>query len=133
MNKGRAGRVILATLTGVASGTILGLLFAPDKGTETRKKISQKGDDYLNKMKRDIDELRGYLNSKVEETQREIDELKQEATQTAKKAAEEVNEMTDELEEWTKEELYQRAKKEKINGYSRMNKDELIKALKNNN
>ncbi len=128
----KKGRVILATLTGVASGTILGLLFAPDKGAKTRKKISQKGDDYLQKMRKDIDELRGYLNDKVKKTQKEIDELEDEATQTAKTVVEDASEMSNNLEDWTKEELYQRAKKEKISGYSKMNKDELIEALKNN-
>ncbi|WP_313111575.1 DUF7218 family protein [Aequorivita sediminis] len=35
-------------------------------------------------------------------------------------------------EEWTKEELYTQAKNVGINGRSKMNKDELIHALRNN-
>lgn len=35
-------------------------------------------------------------------------------------------------EEWTKEELYDQAKKVGINGRSKMNKKELIHALRNN-
>lgn len=127
-----AGKLILTTLTGVASGAIIGLLFAPDKGSETRRKISKKGDDYLKKIKKDIDEAREYLNNRVEETQDEIDEIKQEAVNAAEIARDGQESKAERLEDWTKEELYQRAKKEKIRGYSTMNKDELIEALKNN-
>jgi hypothetical protein len=35
-------------------------------------------------------------------------------------------------EDWTKQELYDRAKEVDIDGRSNMNKDELIKALRNN-
>jgi len=127
-----AGKLILTTLTGVASGAIIGLLFAPNKGSETRRKISKKGDDYLRKIKKDIYEARDYLNNRVEETQDEIDEIKQEAVTAAQVARDGQENKAERLEDWTKEELYQRAKKEKIRGYSTMNKDELIEALKNN-
>ena len=126
-----AGKLILTTLTGVASGAIIGLLFAPNKGSETRRKISKKGDDYLKKIKKDIDEAREYLNNRVEETQYEIDEIKQEAVNAAEIARDGQESKAERLEDWTKEELYQRAKREKIRGYSTMNKDELIEALKN--
>ena len=38
------------TVSGVAAGAILGILFAPDKGSETRRKISDKGKDYADGM-----------------------------------------------------------------------------------
>jgi len=38
-------KVLLGILAGVAIGGALGILLAPDKGTETRRKIIEKGND----------------------------------------------------------------------------------------
>jgi gas vesicle protein len=40
-----AGKVLLLLLAGAAAGTLLGVLFAPDSGWMTRKRISKKGED----------------------------------------------------------------------------------------
>ena len=55
-----AGKVLLGVLAGVAAGAVLGILLAPEKGSETRSKISKKGDDYINGLKEKMD---GFLKS----------------------------------------------------------------------
>ena len=46
-----SGRILIALGTGVALGAVLGILFAPAKGSETRQKISDTAHDLKDKMK----------------------------------------------------------------------------------
>jgi gas vesicle protein len=65
-----AGKVLLGVLAGAAVGASLGILFAPDKGSETRKKIVQKGVDLKDSVKDRIDGFADILkgnNGKVHE------------------------------------------------------------------
>jgi gas vesicle protein len=40
-----SSKVLIGFLAGAAVGSALGILLAPDKGSETRKKILEKGND----------------------------------------------------------------------------------------
>jgi len=61
-----SGKVWLGVLAGLAAGAVLGILFAPDKGSETRKKIAEKGEDYFDGVKDKINGLIDELSQKVE-------------------------------------------------------------------
>jgi gas vesicle protein len=55
------GKALLGVMAGIAAGAIIGILFAPDKGTYTRKKIVRKGEDLMDelndKMEKKFDDL----------------------------------------------------------------------------
>jgi gas vesicle protein len=52
-----AGKLAAGIFIAAAAGAVLGLLFAPDKGSETRKKISKKGSDLKDMFRSKIDDL----------------------------------------------------------------------------
>jgi len=60
------GKVLLGVLAGVAAGALLGVLLAPDKGSETRKKIAGKGEDYADALKEKFDELMDSMAEKFD-------------------------------------------------------------------
>lgn len=47
----RTSKLVTGVLAGFAVGTILGILYAPEKGSEMRKKISEKKRDYVDQLK----------------------------------------------------------------------------------
>lgn len=71
----KSGKVFLGLLAGVAAGAVLGILFAPDKGTTTRKKMMDKGEDYADAVKEKFDELLGTISDKYEGSKAVVSEL----------------------------------------------------------
>lgn len=59
-------KVILGLLVAVAAGATLGILFAPDKGSSTRKKISKKGDEYVDALGDKFNEFSDGITKKFE-------------------------------------------------------------------
>lgn len=63
------GKAFLGVLVGITAGAALGILFAPEKGSNTRKKILRKGEDLADtldeKINERFDELVDVFNRKV--------------------------------------------------------------------
>lgn len=60
------GKFIASVLAGAAVGAVLGVLFAPDKGTETRRKIAQKGSDLAGSVKDKYHEFSDSISEKFD-------------------------------------------------------------------
>lgn len=69
------GKVLLGVLAGVAAGATLGILFAPDSGVNTRRKIAKKGEDYVGNLRGQYDHLMGSLSEEVDGFKDEINKL----------------------------------------------------------
>ncbi|PKB15657.1 YtxH domain-containing protein [Flavobacterium sp. 5] len=60
----RADKTIIGILGGVAVGALLGVLFAPDKGQNTRKKIAKKGNAVTDDLKEKLDSITNSFSEK---------------------------------------------------------------------
>ena len=69
------GKVITGIVAGVAAGAVLGILFAPDRGSETRRKISQKSTDITDAIKSGFNELGDAIKNKYENIKDDAVEL----------------------------------------------------------
>ena len=71
----KSGKVLLGVLAGVAIGAALGILFAPDKGWNTRKKISKKGEDLVEDLRDKFDEFLDGISTKVDKVEEEVSDI----------------------------------------------------------
>ncbi len=61
----RIGRILFGILTAVGEGAVLGVLFAPDKGSVTRSKLSKKSKEFENELESKINEVTDSVNKKM--------------------------------------------------------------------
>ena len=71
------GKVLLGVTAGLAAGALLGILFAPEKGSETRQRISKKAEDYADSLKGTFNNLMGSVKAKAEAVKEETNEFVQ--------------------------------------------------------
>lgn len=69
----KSGKVLLGALAGVAIGAVVGVLLAPEKGSDTRKKISKKGQDLADDVKSQVGGLKDKYNDLVDNVASKVD------------------------------------------------------------
>jgi len=66
------GKVLLSVLAGIATGAVLGVLLAPEKGSETREKISARGKDYADSVKDKFEKFKENVAGKFEKVKADV-------------------------------------------------------------
>ena len=75
---GNTGEVLLSIVAGAAIGIGVGILIAPDKGSNTRKKIKNKFNSTKEGAEEKIEELMAFLSQKSNDVTSNIDEALEE-------------------------------------------------------
>lgn len=66
------GKVLLGVLAGVAAGALVGILFAPAKGSRTRRRILKQGESYSEGLKDKFNEYADTISEKLEKAKEEV-------------------------------------------------------------
>lgn len=69
------GKVLLGIVAGAAAGALVGVLFAPHKGSVTRKKISRTTGNYADGAKEKVSELLDGITEKFEKLKEDVTEF----------------------------------------------------------
>ncbi len=68
-------KMLIALGTGLAIGGVIGVLYAPDKGSETRRKFSEQGKKLTSKVKNKLKEERKEMEKQYNKVNDKVAEL----------------------------------------------------------
>jgi gas vesicle protein len=88
------GKVLLGVVVGAVIGAAAGVLFAPKKGSVTRKFIAKKSKKYAGEME-------GKFNGLIDSINEKIETVKDEATRITKIAKQKADKMDAEVSSFT--------------------------------
>ncbi len=88
-----SGSSLLAFLIGAAAGSIIGILYAPDKGSNTRDKLSYRLHKYRKSLEELIDDLINDEASAFSEAKSNSEQVVNDAREKAERLLEDVDEL----------------------------------------
>lgn len=65
-------KMLIGICSGLITGVVIGVLFAPHKGSDTRRRIIRQGDNYTEAVKEKVNEYVEVINDKFEKAKKEI-------------------------------------------------------------
>ncbi len=78
--------ILTSLLFGLSAGFVLGILFAPKSGKETRKEIMEKSEELIKKSKNSLNEFEGKTKDYVDKSKVTLAELKSKGEDFAEKS-----------------------------------------------
>jgi gas vesicle protein len=82
----RIGDIVVSFLIGVAVGSVIGLLYAPTSGEETRKLLKEKTTETLEEANKQIQKLNQEIKHLKEEGEKIIQDLKEKFSKKAQES-----------------------------------------------
>lgn len=71
----KSGKALLGILIGTTAGALMGILFAPQKGADARKKIAKMGKDYSDTIKVKYDKTLDDITEQFKTTKDKVSDL----------------------------------------------------------
>ncbi|MFY9158270.1 YtxH domain-containing protein [Aquirufa ecclesiirivi] len=65
-------KVTLGVFAGIAVGALAGILFAPAKGSTTRRKIINRGEEYSDELKEKLEDLIDTITEQYDDTKKSV-------------------------------------------------------------
>ena len=90
-NKSCFPGVLISLFAGLAIGGILGILFAPKRGKETREDIKEKSELLIKKSRENIDDVIDKTKKFVDKSKKRVEDLKLKGEELIEKSMEKID------------------------------------------